>query len=178
MRITSPGHVLYGRVYQFSVTFVTLSLLFYSQWRTVGVVLCVEGRYVCPHCNTILHVRRAVCGCGHAFPSKRKACNDKMIAAKRARVRESQHEVSLRKEQDRLSKASIKSSETCEQTLHRQEQERVCKASMRASETSEQTLNRQGCSLCAEKVGTYAMTGALSSSYILIADHYTVCAST
>ena len=29
-----------------------------------------------------------------------------------------------------------------------------------------------------KQVGTYAMTGALSSSYILIADHYTLCAST
>ena len=30
-------------------------------------------RKVCPQCDTAVHARRAVCGCGHAFPSKRKA---------------------------------------------------------------------------------------------------------
>ena len=103
----------------------------------------IRLRKVCPHCNTILHVRRAVCGCDHAFPSKKKACNDKMIAVKHARALESQHEASLRKEQDRLRKASIKASETYEQTLHRQEQEKVRKASMTASETCEQSMHRQ-----------------------------------
>ena len=24
-------------------------------------------RKICPQCNTISHVRRSVCGCGHAF---------------------------------------------------------------------------------------------------------------
>ena len=30
-------------------------------------------RKVCPLCNITVHVRRAVCGCGYAFPSKRRA---------------------------------------------------------------------------------------------------------
>ena len=29
-------------------------------------------RKVCPHCSTVVHARRVLCGCGHAFPSKRK----------------------------------------------------------------------------------------------------------
>ena len=28
---------------------------------------------VCPHCNKIVHVRLALCDCGHAFTFKRKA---------------------------------------------------------------------------------------------------------
>ena len=40
--------------------------------------------------------------------------------------------------------ASMRASETSEQTVHRREKDRNHKASMRASETSEQTVHRQG----------------------------------
>ena len=30
-------------------------------------------RKMCPKCGTIVHVKRAVCSCGHAFALKRKA---------------------------------------------------------------------------------------------------------
>ena len=26
---------------------------------------------VCPQCNTVVHVKRSVCDCGHAFASKK-----------------------------------------------------------------------------------------------------------
>ena len=82
-------------------------------------------RKVCPQCNTILHARRSVCGCGHAFPSKRKAqCiadKEKLQVMKRRRALESEGETSLRKEKDKVCKASVRTSETFEQTLYRQE---------------------------------------------------------
>ena len=59
-------------------------------------------RKVCPQCNTILHARRSVCGCGHAFLSKRKAqCiadKEKLQVMKRRRALESEGETVLRKE--------------------------------------------------------------------------------
>ena len=33
----------------------------------------MRPRKVRPQCNTILHARRSVCGCGHAFRLKRRA---------------------------------------------------------------------------------------------------------
>ena len=48
-----------------------------------------------------------------------------------------------RQEWNRKCMASVRASETCEQTLQRQEQNRTCMASVRASETCEQTLQRQ-----------------------------------
>ena len=36
---------------------------------------------VCPLCNTTVHVRRAVCGCGYAFQSKRRARPDSVLQA-------------------------------------------------------------------------------------------------
>ena len=29
-------------------------------------------RKVCPQCNTVVHLKRSVCDCGHAFPSKKR----------------------------------------------------------------------------------------------------------
>ena len=105
-------------------------------------------RKVCPLCNITVHVRRAVCGCGYAFPSKRRARPDSVLQAmkhERVRVRASEPPVQTvnRKEQDKLRKSSKRASETTEQTMNRQEQNRARMASMRASETPEQTGNRQ-----------------------------------
>ena len=88
-------------------------------------------RKVCPQCSTPVHVKRAVCEYGYAFPSKRKAQSDSMLRAM-------EH-----KRVDRLHKANMRASETPEQTVNRQEEDKLCKSSMRASETHDQTVNRQ-----------------------------------
>ena len=63
-------------------------------------------RKMCPKCGTIVHVKRAVCGCGHAFALKRKAhC---CVGSKPERKR---------KEKDSIRKARGRSSETHEQTV-------------------------------------------------------------
>ena len=38
------------------------------QYHTLGLCL----RKVCPLCNTIVHVNRSVCYCGHNFASKKR----------------------------------------------------------------------------------------------------------
>ena len=57
---------------------------------------------VCPNCNTILHARKAVCVCGHAFASKRKAQKnvdkERLLAKKRRRAFESEQDTLVRKE--------------------------------------------------------------------------------
>ena len=75
----------------------------------------------CPQCSTAVNVRRAVCGCGHAFPSKRKAQPGNISQAM------TQYN------------ANARASETPEQTLNRRETDKVRKTRKRASE---QTLNR------------------------------------
>ena len=105
-------------------------------------------RKVCPLCNITVHVRRAVCGCGYAFPSKRRARPDSVLQAmkhERVHVRASETPVQTvnRKEQDKLRKSSKRASETTEQTVNRKEQDKLRKSSKRASETTEQTMNRQ-----------------------------------
>ena len=50
-------------------------------------------RRVCPQCDATLHAKRAVCACGHAFLSKRKAQSPvKKEAMKRRRSLESEQE--------------------------------------------------------------------------------------
>ena len=48
-----------------------------------------------------------------------------------------------RKEQDRMHKASMRESETFEQTVRRKERDRMHKTSMRASETPDEVLRRK-----------------------------------
>ena len=52
----------------------------------------LRQRKVCPRCNTLVHVKRAVCGCGHAFASKRKAQCTTNESVKRKRASESEKE--------------------------------------------------------------------------------------
>ena len=85
-------------------------------------------RKVCPQCITTVHVRRAVCGCGYAFPSKRRAWPDSVSQAMK---------------HQRVHKENVRASETPVQTMNRQEQNKARMARMRASETPEQTGNRQ-----------------------------------
>ena len=82
-------------------------------------------RKVCPQCDTAVHVRRAVCGCGHAFLSKRRAqCTPKEEGMKRTRTLESEQDRLVRKDQDKLRKESMRGAETNDETLHRQEWDR------------------------------------------------------
>ena len=82
-------------------------------------------RKVCPQCNTILHARWSVCGCGHAFPLKRKgqciADKLKSQVMKRKRTLETELETLLRRQKDKVRKVSMRAPETAEETLHRKE---------------------------------------------------------
>ena len=40
-------------------------------------------RKVCPQCSTVIHARRSICECGHAFTLKREARNTASSPAKR-----------------------------------------------------------------------------------------------
>ena len=80
---------------------------------------------VCPQCDTTVHARRAVCVCGHTFPSQRKAqCIAKKEAMKRRRTLETEQEEFARIEQDRLRKQSTKAAETYDQISARQRSEK------------------------------------------------------
>ena len=94
----------------------------------------VRLRKVCPQCNTVVHVKRSCCGCGHVFTLKRKV------------------QVSADKSMGKAVKRR-RALETVEDTLRRQAQNRTRMASMRASETHEQTLRRQ------EQDGIFIMAG-------------------
>ena len=75
-----------------------------------------------------------------------KLCIDeKKTEATKASMRasETSEQTVHRREEDRNHKASMRASETSEQTVHRREEDRNHKASMRASETSEQTVHRR-----------------------------------
>ena len=75
-------------------------------------------RKVCLQCNTVVHVKRSCCGCGHVFTLKRKV------------------QVSADKSMGKAVKRR-RALETVEDTLQRQEQNRTRMASMRASESQE-----------------------------------------
>ena len=100
---------------------------------------------VCPQCETIVPLRLKVCrSCQHVFRAKRKVEHnlpDKGMT--RMRVLQSDSVNSAMKAKDKLQKASKRTSETSDQTVHRREKDRNHKASMRASETSERTVHRQ-----------------------------------
>ena len=46
-------------------------------------------RKACPQCSTVIHARRSVCECGHAFTLKREARITASSPAKRKRALES-----------------------------------------------------------------------------------------
>ena len=96
---------------------------------------------VCPKCKAAVPVRWKTCErCDHVFRSKRKAeYNLREKAMKRMGSVESDSVKSARKAKDKLHKAYERASETRER---RQEQNRMRMASMRDSETFEQTEER------------------------------------
>ena len=69
-------------------------------------------RKVCPQCSTVIHARRSVCVCGHAFTLKREA----RITASSSPAKPK------------------RALESLEDTLRRQESNRTCMASIRASD--------------------------------------------
>ena len=88
----------------------------------------VRLKKVCPQCSTVIHARRSICECGHAFTLKREAHNTTSSPTKRKRALESLEDTF---------------SETQEQTLERLEQNRMRITSMRASETSDVKLHKR-----------------------------------
>ena len=94
---------------------VFLSAQFLSLISLIYIPMDSNLTKVCPQCYS-----RAVCKCGYAFPSKRKAQSGN--AMKRRRVHE----------------ASVRASETSQKTLCRQEMDRVRRTGKRASETPDQ----------------------------------------
>ena len=69
-------------------------------------------RKVCPQCSTVIHVRRSICECGHAFTLKREVRNTASSPAKRKRALESLEDTLRRQENNRIRMASMRSSET------------------------------------------------------------------
>ena len=67
-------------------------------------------RKACPQCNTVVHVKRSCCGCGHVFTLKRKAwvSADKSMgkAVKRRRALETVEDTLRRQEQNRTRMAT------------------------------------------------------------------------
>ena len=103
-------------------------------------------RKVCGQCNTVVHVKRSVCDCGHAFASKKRkarctAVGEPENAMKRRKALLPEEGLLVGKESDKVRKTSKRASETREQTLHRQEQNRTHLASMTASIVHETVIN-------------------------------------
>ena len=90
-------------------------------------VFCKKFRKVCSQCNTVVHMKRSVCDCGHAFASKKMkaqciAVGEPENAMKCRKALVSEEEFIVSKEREKVRKTSKRASETREQTLHRQEQ--------------------------------------------------------
>ena len=69
-------------------------------------------RKVCPQCSTVIHARRSICECGHAFTLKREARNTASSPTKRKRALESLEDTLRRQENNRIRMASMRGSET------------------------------------------------------------------
>ena len=82
-------------------------------------------RKVCPQCSTVIHARRSICECGHAFTLKREARITASSPAKRKRALKSLEDTLRRQESNRIRMASMRASETQEQTLERLEQNKT-----------------------------------------------------
>ena len=72
----------------------------------------------------MVHVKRSVCDCGHAFASKKRkarctAVGEPENAMKRGKALLSEEGLLVEKERDKVRKRSKSASETREQTLHR-----------------------------------------------------------
>ena len=73
-------------------------------------------RKVFPQCNTVVHVKRSICDCGHAFASKKRKARCTTVgepenAMKCSKALLSEEEL-VRKERDKMRKAGKRASET------------------------------------------------------------------
>ena len=91
----------------------------------------------------VIHARRSICECGHAFILKREARITASSPMKCKIALESMEDTLRRQETSRTRMASMRGSETQEQTLKRLEQNRTHMASMRASETVHVKLHKK-----------------------------------
>ena len=68
-----------------------------------GVCEFYVPRKTCPKCDTVVHVKRAACGCGHKFALKRKGCRSvENESVKRRRAVECEEVVMQRKDKERV----------------------------------------------------------------------------
>ena len=91
----------------------------------------------------VIHARRSVCECDHAFTLKREARITASSPVKHKRALESMKNTVRRQEKNRTCMASMRGSEMQEQTLERLEQNRTHRASMRASEALHVKLHKK-----------------------------------
>ena len=91
----------------------------------------------------VIHARRSVCECGHAFTLKTRARITASSPVKRKIALESMEDTLWRQENNRTCMASMRGSETQEQTLKRLEQNRIRMANIRASETVHVKLHKK-----------------------------------
>ena len=68
-------------------------------------------RMVCPQCSTVIHVRRSVCECGHAFTLKRGALITASSPTKCKRALESLEDILRTQENNTTRMANIRSFE-------------------------------------------------------------------
>ena len=66
-------------------------------------------RKICPQCNTVVHVKRSVCDCCHAFASKKRKARCTTVgepenAMKRRKALLSEEELLVTKERDKVHK--------------------------------------------------------------------------
>ena len=70
-------------------------------------------RKVCPQCNTVVHAKRSVCDCGHAFEEKESTVSATAVgkpenAMKRRKALLSEEELLVTKERDKQVRNDIK----------------------------------------------------------------------
>ena len=88
-------------------------------------------RKVCPQCSTVIHARRSVCECGHAFTLKKEARITASSPAKRKRALESLEDTLRRQESNRTRMASMRASETLHVKLHKRRKNKEAMANAR-----------------------------------------------
>ena len=91
----------------------------------------------------VIHARRLVCECGHAFTLKREARITANSPVKPKKGLKSMDDTLRIHEKNRMRMASMRGSLMQEQTLERQEQNRTRISSMRASETLHVKLHKK-----------------------------------
>ena len=104
---------------------------------------------VCPQCDATLHARKLACPCGHVFPAKAQQTKRKrpIESGQSDNVRKAARKACetgrKRQAQNQERMASLRQSETREQSMKRQAQNQERMASLRQSETCEQSMKRQ-----------------------------------